>query len=74
MRDEDAIDRAVRHALAEPDLFLNTTSDATVLPLVLDAAARLDGDISAPTSAELDADIESLQMAPIFDGGPLERI
>ncbi len=74
LRDEGAIDRAVRHVLAEPALFLNTTSDATVLPLVLDAASHLDGDIAAPTAAELDADIEAWQMAPIFDGGQLERI
>lgn len=74
LRDEGAIDRAVRFVLAEPDLFLNTTSDATVLPLVLAAAARLDGEIVAPADAELAADAESLGMEPIFDGGPLERI
>lgn len=74
LRDEGAIDRAVRFVLAEPDLFLNTTSDATVLPIVLDAASRLDGPITAPTEAELDTDIDALQMAPIFDGEALERI
>ena len=74
LRDEGAIDRAVRHVLAEPDLFLNTTSDATVLPMVLDAAAGLDGPIARPTDAELEADAEALDMQPIFDAGPLERI
>ena len=74
LRDEGAIDRAVRHVLAEPDLFLNTTSDATVLPLVLDAASRLDGHVARPTDAELEADAEALDMQPIFDAGPLERI
>ena len=74
LRDPAAIDRAVRFVLAEPDLFLNTTSDATVLPLVLEAAARLDQPFTAPTDAELGADADVLGMEPIFDGGALERI
>lgn len=74
LRDEGAIDRAVRFVLAEPDLFLNTTSDATVLPMVLDAAARLDAPITPPSDTELADDAERLQMEPIFDGGALERI
>lgn len=74
LRDREAIDRAVRFVLAEPDLFLNTTSDATVLPAVLDAASRLDEPFAAPDAGEMDADIEGLDMEPIFDGGALERI
>lgn len=74
VRDPGAIDRAVRSVLAEPDLFLNTTSDATLLPLVLDAAARLDRPFTAPTDTELAADIDAFGIEPIFDGGPLERI
>lgn len=74
LRAPDAIDRAVRFVLAEPDLFLNTTSDATLLPLVLEAASRLDQPFAAPTDAELDADIDGLGIEPIFDGGALERI
>lgn len=74
LRDPAAIDRAVRFVLAEPDLFLNTTSDATVLPTVLEAASRLDQPFTAPTDAELAADADDLGMEPIFDGGALERI
>lgn len=74
LRDPDAIGRAVRFVLAEPDLFLNTTSDATLLPLVLDAASRLDQPFEAPTDAELDADIDGHRIEAIFDGGALERI
>lgn len=74
LRDPAAIDRAIRFVLAEPDLFLNTTSDATVLPTVLEAASRLDRPFDVPTSAELDADIDGLGMEPIFDGDALERI
>ncbi len=74
LRDPDAIDRAVRFVLAEPDLFLNTTSDATLLPLVLDAASRLDRPFEVPTDAELEADIDDHGIEAIFDGGALERI
>jgi aryl-alcohol dehydrogenase-like predicted oxidoreductase len=74
LRDPAAIDRAVRFVLAEPDLFLNTTSDATVLPTVLDSASRLDQRFDAPGADELAADIDGLGIEPIFDGGTLERI
>jgi aryl-alcohol dehydrogenase-like predicted oxidoreductase len=74
LRDPAAIDRAVRVVLAEPDLFLNTTSDATILPMVLDAASRLDDPITAPAPAAVDADIDALGIEAIFDGGALERI
>jgi aryl-alcohol dehydrogenase-like predicted oxidoreductase len=74
LRDPAAIDRAVRFVLAEPDLFLNTTSDATLLRTVLEAASRLDQPFTAPTDAELAADADDFGMEPIFDGGALERI
>lgn len=74
LRDEDAIERAMRFVLAEPELFLNTTSDATVLPTLLAIAQRLDGPVTAPDPDALDRDIETLGVEPIFDGGALERI
>lgn len=69
--DPHAIGRAVRHVLATDDLFLNTSSDARLLPIVLDAAQ---GELVAPTDAELDADAEELGITPLFADGPLERI
>ena len=74
LRDDAAIERAVRFVLAEPDLFLNTSSDATLLPTVLDLAARLPEPTAAPSPDELAADIETQGIEPIFDGGTLERI
>ncbi len=74
LRDEAAIERAVRFVLAEPDLFLNTSSDATLLGHALAAASRLGEPIVAPSDAELAADIDALGVEPIFDGGALERI
>ena len=74
IRDPDAIARAVRFVLAEEDLFLNTSSDATLLPLVLAAADGLDEPIEAPDDDAMAADIAAFDVEPLFDGGDLERI
>jgi aryl-alcohol dehydrogenase-like predicted oxidoreductase len=71
LSDPAAIRRAVRFVLAEDDLFLNTTSDARLLPLLFEAAA---GDLTLPTEAEMDADIEVHGITPLFAEGDLERI
>jgi len=69
--DADALARAVRFVLSRPGLFLNTTSDAQLLPAVFDAAA---GPLDAPSEAELEADRLALGINPLFDGAELERI
>ena len=61
----------MRYVLADPRVFLNTTSDARLLPLLVDAAS---GSLDRPSDDELDADDEAFGIAPIFDGGTLERI
>jgi aryl-alcohol dehydrogenase-like predicted oxidoreductase len=71
LTDPGAIARAVRFVLAQPDLFLDTTSDAGLVPLVLDAAA---GPLDPPTEAELDQDEADFGIVPLFDGAELERI
>lgn len=43
LRDEKAITNAVHWVLSKPGIFLNSTSDATLLKLVLDAAMDFDG-------------------------------
>ena len=72
LRDVDALSRAAHYVLAQPSLFLNSSSDATLLREVLEAA-------STPTFARPDddamrADAESLGITPLFDGEALERI
>lgn len=74
IRDPAAIERAMRFILAEDDLFLNTSSDATLLPTVLEIAGRLGDDIAAPDATDLQADIDAHDVEPIFDGSDLERI
>jgi aryl-alcohol dehydrogenase-like predicted oxidoreductase len=66
VRDPGALRRAVHFVLARPQLFLASSSDATLLPAVL-AAAHEAG--AAPTDAEMAADVERLQMAPLFEPG-----
>jgi aryl-alcohol dehydrogenase-like predicted oxidoreductase len=63
IRDPQALQRAVSYVLGRPGLFLNTTSDATILPAVFAAAA---GEISLPTDAQMAADAESLGIEPLF--------
>lgn len=71
LTDGDAIARAVRFVLSEHDLFLNSTSDARLLPGVFDAA---EGSLERPTDDELAADQDAFAIAPIFDGETLERL
>jgi aryl-alcohol dehydrogenase-like predicted oxidoreductase len=66
-----AFERAVRFVLANPDLFLNSTSDASLLPRLFAVAA---GQLDLPTDAELEADRARLDVTPLFDGAELERI
>jgi len=69
--DPGAIARAVCFVLSNDQLFLNSTSDARLLPLVLEAA---EGDLTQPTYDELLADEVEHGITPLFDGADLERI
>lgn len=71
LTDPSAIARAVRLVLANSQMFLNTTSDARLLPIVVEAAS---GDLSAPTDDEMRADVVAEGITPLFDGDVLERI
>jgi hypothetical protein len=57
--------------LSRPGLFLNTSSDATLLRDALDAAsvAALE-----PTSAEMEADVARYAMTPLFIPGVSDTI
>lgn len=71
MDDADAIARAVRWVLGHEQLFLNTSSDARLLPATL-AAAASGGPM--PSDDEMQADVDALGVVPLFDGAELERI
>ncbi len=71
LRDASAISRAVRFVLDRPSLFVDSSSEFETLRSVLMAA---DSPSPAPRADELEADLASLEMAPLFDGAALERI
>jgi aryl-alcohol dehydrogenase-like predicted oxidoreductase len=71
LTDPDAIRRAVHFVLARPGLFLNSSSDATLLPHILDAAAE---PVVAPAAAALAADVSRFEMHPLFVRGVSDAI
>jgi len=71
LRDRDALARAVRFVLGDPQLFLNSSSDARLLRPILEAAAAGG---PRPTREELEADVVAHGIRPLFDGAELERI
>jgi len=73
IRDEPALDRAVRFVLANDQLFLNSSSDATLLRPILEAAS-VAADGGAPALTDLERDVDVLAIQPLFDGSALERI
>jgi hypothetical protein len=71
LRDRDAIRRGVHFVLSRPGLFLNTSSDATLLRDILDAASVK---ATAPARAEMEADVEHYAMEPLFIPGVSDTI
>ena len=71
LTDPDAIRRAVHYVLGNDQLFLNSTSDATLLPVVF---AATEAAVNPPTADELRADLETFGITSLFDGDALERI
>ena len=71
LRDAQAIRRAVHFTLGRPGLFLNSSSDATLLRTILDAANEV---AVEPPSAALEADVARYQMEPLFVRGVSDAI
>ncbi len=71
LRDPDAIVRAVHFVLSRRGIFLNTSSDATLLRAILDAASAA---ADAPSNAALAADVERFAIEPLFVRGVAETI
>ncbi len=64
LTDPEPIGRAVRHVLADDRLFLNTSSDARLLPMIVEAAS---GDLAAPDDGEMRADVDAEGITALFD-------
>jgi aryl-alcohol dehydrogenase-like predicted oxidoreductase len=71
LRDPGALRRAVRFVLGRPGIFLNSSSDATLLPEILAAAAEAPG---RPSDAELSEDVRRFAMEPLFVRGVSDGI
>jgi aryl-alcohol dehydrogenase-like predicted oxidoreductase len=71
LKDPDAIRRAVRFVLGRPGLFLNSSSDATILRHILDAT----NDAAAvPSGAALEGDVSRFGVEPLFVRGVSDAI
>lgn len=66
IREPAALKRAVDFVLARPGLFLNTTSDATLLEAVCEAASA---PVQRPSAAALERDAAALGLEPLFVRG-----
>ena len=64
IREPEPLKRAVDYVLSRPGLFLNTTSDATLLDSVFGAASA---EVAAPDPIELAADAATLGIEPLFE-------
>jgi len=71
LKEPDAVRRAVHFVLSRPGLFLNSSSDATLLRQILDAANEI---AQPPARTELEADVSRLAMEPLFVRGVSEGI
>ena len=71
LKEPDAVRRAVHFVLGRPGLFLNSSSDATLLRQTLDAANEI---AQAPPPAEMEADVARYAMEPLFVRGVAEGI
>jgi predicted aldo/keto reductase-like oxidoreductase len=71
LRDRDALRRAVHFTLSRPGLFLNSSSDATILRNILDAASEPPLE---PTRAAMESDVAHHAMEPLFIPGVRDRI
>lgn len=63
LEDQASIDLAVHWVLGNEQVFLNTASDVSLLPRIIDAAERFEG---RPTDVAMDGLVRSQSMEPLF--------
>jgi aryl-alcohol dehydrogenase-like predicted oxidoreductase len=73
IKDPDVLKLVVNWVLSRPNIFLNTSSDATLLPLILEAASKFD--TAAPDlEKSLKSAATQLEMEPIFIHGMMDTV
>jgi len=71
LRDRDAIRRAAHFTLSRQGLFLNSSSDATLLRTILEAASEA---ATEPARVDMEADVARYAMEPLFIPGVSDTI
>lgn len=74
IRDPQALRRSVHWVLARPGVFLNTSSDATLLRTTLEAAADFDPAAAAGVAEAVVEDTRALDVEPLFVRGVTDTI
>jgi predicted aldo/keto reductase-like oxidoreductase len=75
VKEPEALIRIVYWVLSQPNIFLNTSSDATLLPSILKAASEFSGDTTrADLDPALQADSSQLEMEPLFIRGVMDTV
>jgi aryl-alcohol dehydrogenase-like predicted oxidoreductase len=74
IREPEALRRAVHWVLARPHVFLNTSSDATLLRPTLEAARDFDAAAAARVQADVAEDARRLNLEPLFVRGVSDTI
>lgn len=75
VKEPEALREVVHYVLCQPKIFLNTSSDATILPSILRAASEFDEDVKASdVENALRAESSRLEMEPIFIRGLMDTI
>lgn len=74
IREPEALRRAVHWVLARPGVFLNTSSDATLLRATLEAARDFDPTTEEPLETEVADDARRLDAEPLFVRGVTDTI
>ena len=69
IREDDALRLAVHWVLRRPGLFLNTSSDANLLPKIIQAAAEFDPDKVGDLEDQVAADAAGQELEPLFERG-----
>jgi aryl-alcohol dehydrogenase-like predicted oxidoreductase len=75
VKDHDTLNRLVHWVLRKPGIFLNTSSDITLLPLILQAACGYNDGAARPDLDDaLRADAARLEMEPLFIRGVADTV
>lgn len=75
VKEPETLRRVVLWVLSRPNIFLNTTSDATLLPSILLAASEFEENTAvAGLDEKLQKDVSLLEMEPIFIRGGMDTV